>query len=244
MNIETLLLFLILLIAFLYASVGHGGASGYLALMAVFGFEPQLLRSSALMLNVIVAGIAFYQYYRKGFFKWRLFLPFAVVSVPMAFLGAGISIDPSVYKKILGICLIFAILRMLGAFGKERDHIKELPIYGGLIIGAVLGFVSGMIGIGGGIILSPVILLFHWAKMKETAAVSALFIFVNSIAGLAGLWSSGSIAPSSQIYLWVIAAVAGGVLGGYVGSSGLTNKKLKYVLAFVLILASFKLLAF
>lgn len=236
------MLLCILALAFLYASVGHGGASGYLAIMTIMGFEPHVMRSSALMLNVFVSGIAFIQYYRKGFFQWRIFLPFALASIPMAFLGGRISPDIFVYKKILGVCLIFAVIRLLGFFGKDRDTLKPLPVIAGLIAGAVLGFVSGMVGIGGGIILSPVILLFHWARMKTTAAVSALFIFVNSIGGLGGLWSSGNLEAAGKIYLWAGVAVLGGILGGYVGSSKVTNKGLKYVLAFVLIFASVKLL--
>ena len=243
MDTEILIFPAIFLAAFFYSSVGHGGASGYLALMTVFGYEPELLRSSALLLNVFVSGIAFYQYYRKGFFRWKLFFPFAAASVPMAFLGASITVNPLLYKKVLGVCLIFAVLRMVGVFGKSGGEVKEMSLFWGLLIGALLGFVSGMIGIGGGIILSPVILLFHWAKMKETAAVSALFIFVNSIAGLSGLLYAGTLFYD-KIYIWVIIAVLGGILGAYMGASRLTDLKLKYFLALVLIFASVKLLIF
>lgn len=230
------------IVAYLYASVGHGGASGYLALMAIFGFQPELLRSSALMLNVFVAGVAFFQYYRKGHLKWNIFLPFALGSIPMSYLGGSLSINPLIYKKILAVCLIFAILRLLGVFGKSNSEERPLNFAFGVVIGMILGFVSGMIGIGGGIILSPIILLFHWANMKTTAAVSALFILVNSLSGLAGLYFAGNFNPSPQIYIWVAVAVVGGLMGGYAGSHKFSNAILQKLLAFVLIFASIKLM--
>ncbi len=237
------ILFLVLLfaVAFLYSSVGHGGASGYLALMALFGISPLLMKSSALIMNIFVSFTAFYGYYRMGHFKWKLFLPFAVASIPASFIGAYISIDALLYKKVLGVILIFPILRLLGIFGKETDVEKEVNRYAAFAIGAVIGLLSGMIGIGGGIILSPVILLLHWGKMKETACVSALFIFVNSISGLIGLLSKGiTIDPS--VYVWVVVALTGGFAGAYFGSKKFTNPVLKKILAFVLLIASIKLL--
>ena len=235
-----LLLVLMSLVAFFYSSVGHGGASGYLALMSIFNFNPQTMKPSALMLNILVSGIAFYQYYKAGNFKWRIFLPFICLSVPMAFIGAGIKIDTSVYKIILGICLIIASLRLLGLFGKESDEIKPVHIPSAVTIGGMIGFLSGMIGIGGGIILSPLLLLLHWAKMKETAAVSALFIFVNSIAGLAGVVNTGAVFSSRLIY-FVFAALTGGILGSYYGSGKFNTVVLKYLLTSVLLFASVKL---
>ncbi len=226
----------------MYASVGHGGASGYLALMAIFGFHPELLRSSALLLNVFVAGIAFYQYYRKGFFNWNIFLPFAIGSIPMSYLGGSLTIDPNIYKKILGFCLVFAILRLLGFIGKPVKQLKSLNFFVGIFIGMLLGFVSGIIGIGGGIILSPIILIFHWADMKSTAAISALFIFVNSVSGLIGLYYTGNFNPTPQIFVWVAAAIIGGWLGGFAGSHKFSNHLLQKFLAFVLIFASIKLI--
>ena len=146
-----------------------------------------------------------------------------------------------IYKKVLGVCLSFPILRLAGFLGKETEETQELKWTYGLIIGAVIGFLSGMIGIGGGIILSPVILLFHWAKMKETAAVSALFILVNSISGLIALTSKG-FTPNPEIYIWLVAAVIGGFAGAYLGSKKFNNNVLKYILAAVLLVASVKLI--
>lgn len=232
---------LLFIVAFLYASVGHGGASGYLALMALFGFSAAIMKSSALVLNIFVSLISFYQYYKGGHFKWKLFLPFIITSIPASFIGAYIILDAMMYKKILGVLLIFPILRLLGIIGKETETIREVRIAWALIIGGIIGLLSGMIGIGGGIILSPVILLLHWGNMKETAAVSALFIFVNSFAGLLGLMAQGT-QIDSQIYLWLLVAIAGGIAGAYVGRKLLSNKALKAILALVMVIASVKLL--
>ena len=228
------------IVAFLYASVGHGGASGYLALMAIFSFAPETMKPTALLLNLFVAAIAFYHYYKKGHFNKKLFLSFAVASIPMAFLGGTIDVDASMYKKILGVLLIFAILKMLNIIGKESQYIKDVKIWQGLLVGGIIGFFSGLIGIGGGIILSPVILLLHWGKMKEAAAVSALFIWVNSAAGLFGQLSSG-VTLTSQSFVLVGFALLGGFFGSYLGSHKFNNKHLRKVLAFVLIIASVKL---
>ncbi len=227
-------------VAFLYSSVGHGGASGYLALMAIFSFVPETMKPTALLLNLFVAAIAFYHYYKQGHFNKKLFLSFAIASIPMAFLGGTIDVDASIYKKLLGVLLIFAILKMLNVIGKESQYIKDVKIWQGLLVGGIIGFFSGLIGIGGGIILSPVILLLHWGKMKEAAAVSALFIWVNSAAGLFGQLSSG-VSLSSQSFVLVGFALVGGFFGSYLGSHKFNNKHLRKVLAFVLIIASVKL---
>ena len=241
-EVDHLWLFLIILpiIAFLYASVGHGGASGYLALMAIFSFAPETMKPTALLLNLFVAGIAFYHYYKAGYFNKKLFLSFALASIPLAFVGGMIEVDASIYKKLLAVLLIFAILKMLNVFGKESEYIKQVKLWQGLAVGAAIGFFSGLIGIGGGIILTPIILLLHWGKMKEAAAVSALFIWVNSGAGLIGQISSG-VKISSQAFILVGVALVGGFLGSYYGSRKFNNSLLRYVLAFVLIIASVKL---
>ncbi|GAL65915.1 sulfite exporter TauE/SafE family protein [Jejuia pallidilutea] len=239
---ENIYPFLIILpiVSFLYSSVGHGGASGYLALMALFSFAPETMKPTALLLNIFVAGISFYYYYREGYFNKKLFLSFAVASIPLAYFGGTLEVNASIYKKILAVLLIFAILKMLNVFGKESENIKEMKLWQGLVVGAIIGFFSGLIGIGGGIILTPVILVLHWGKMKEAAAVSALFIWVNSVAGLLGQFQSG-IALESGSFLLVAIALIGGVLGGYYGSKKINNKKLRYILAFVLSIACAKL---
>ncbi|MFH4968886.1 sulfite exporter TauE/SafE family protein [Gaetbulibacter sp. M240] len=227
-------------VAFLYSSVGHGGASGYLALMALFSFAPETMKPTALLLNLFVAAISFYYYYRGGFFNKKLFSTFAVASIPMAFLGGMVELDAIIYKKILAVLLVFAILKMLNVFGKEKSYTRDIKIWQGLLVGGAIGFFSGLIGIGGGIILTPLILLLHWGKMKEAAAVSALFIWVNSAAGLIGQISSG-VQLEKESFILIAIALIGGTLGGYYGSKKINNKNLRYILAFVLMLASFKL---
>ena len=188
----------------------------------MWSFPVAMMKPTALVLNLFVAAVSFISYARKGHFNIKLFLAFAVASVPMAFLGGMIEVDAALYKKILGGLLIFAILRMLGVLSKESDKIKDVSLWQGLSSGAGIGFFSGLIGIGGGIILSPVILIMDWGKMKEAAAVSAAFIWVNSAAGLAGHLSRGvSIEP--QAFILVGIALIGGLLGGYLGSIKFNN---------------------
>ena len=242
LQLENITLFLIILpiVSFLYASVGHGGASGYLALMALFSFAPETMKSTALLLNLFVAGISFFYYYKAGFFNRKLFVSFAITSIPFAFLGGMLDVDASIYKKILAVLLIFSILKMLNVFGKENTKIKDVKLWQSLLIGSVIGFFSGLIGIGGGIILTPIILLFHWGKMKEAAAVSALFIWVNSASGLIGQFTSG-VTFDSNVFILITIAIVGAIFGSYYGSKKINNKRLRHILAFVLIIACAKL---
>lgn len=229
------------LVAFLYAAVGHGGASGYLALMALFSFAPESMKSTALLLNLFVAGISFYHYARAGHFEFKLFLIFALTSIPMSFLGGMQEIDVHGYKIILGVLLIFAVFRILGVFGKESEELKTINWSVGLFLGSVIGYFSGLIGIGGGIILTPVILLLHWGTMKQAAAVSALFIWVNSAAGLGGQFYNG-MTVTGESWMFVAMAVFGGYFGAYYGSRNWNNQTVRYLLAGVLVLASVKLI--
>lgn len=234
---------LILVTAALYSSVGHGGASGYLAIMAIFAISPDSMRASALILNLFVAGISFYSFYKGGYFKIKLLVPFIVLSIPMSFVGARLQINPTTYKIILGIFLLIAIARMLFT-AKSFSETKPVNMAIALLLGAFLGFFSGMIGIGGGIILSPILLLFRWASMKETAAISAVFIFLNSTSGIIGLASRGSLNPVPEIYIMIAMGIGGSLIGSYVGMKRLTSLKLTYLLAAVLLFASFKLFYF
>lgn len=235
-----LLLLLLPIVAFLYASVGHGGASGYLALMSLFAFPIAFMKPTALVLNIIVSGISFYFYFREKQFDWKLFYPFALTSIPFSFLGGLLTIETHIYKMILATVLIFAVLRLLGIFGKEKKQLQPIHFPLALLIGALIGFLSGLIGIGGGIILSPVLLLLGWATMKQTAAVSGLFILVNSIAGLLGFISKGESLPMSSFLVIAIVAV-GGILGGYYGSKKFNTIILRNILALVLGIAIVKL---
>lgn len=240
---ENIILFYVLLflIAFLYASVGHGGASGYLALMAIFSIAPDVMKPTALTLNLFVSLTSFIQFYRGKHFNWKLFLPFAIASVPMAFVGGLITVDTLLYKKILGILLLIPIIRFLFFSNISVKDLKKSNIILSLLIGAAIGFLSGLVGIGGGIILSPILLLLKWADMKQTAAISALFIFVNSISGLTGQLTKG-IHFSTDMYVYVGVAFIGGLCGAYFGSIRFKSSVLKYLLAIVLMIASYKLL--
>jgi uncharacterized membrane protein YfcA len=240
---ETIIIFYVLLflVAFLYSSVGHGGASGYLALMAIFSVAPEVMKPTALLLNLFVSMTSFIQFYRGKHFKWNIFLPFALVSIPMAFLGGLITVDANIYKKILGLLLLIPIIRFLFFANITVKEIKKSNLFLSMIIGATIGFFSGLIGIGGGIILSPVLLLLKWADMKQTAAISALFIFVNSCAGLAGQFTKG-IHFSHDMLGYVVVAFIGGLCGAYYGSIKFGHTVLKYMLAVVLMAAAYKLL--
>ena len=232
---------LLFLVAFLYASVGHGGASGYLALMAIFSIAPETMKPTALLLNLFVSLTSFIQFYRGKHFQWSIFLPFAIASVPMAFVGGLISIDAAVYKKILGLLLLIPAIRFLLFTGPQKGDLKKSNALLSMFIGAAIGFLSGLIGIGGGIILSPILLLLKWTDMKQTAAISALFIFVNSLAGLGGLLTKG-ITFSPDMYAYVTVAFVGGICGAYFGSLRFRQDVLKYMLSVVLLVASYKLL--
>jgi len=232
---------LLFMVALLYASVGHGGASGYLALMALFAFSPAVMKPTALLLNLFVSSVSFIQFYRGGFFKWKIFLPFALASIPLSFLGGIIAIDSDTYKKILGILLLIPIIRFLFFKNAAPKDIKPATIGLSLLIGAVIGLLSGMIGIGGGIILSPVLLLLKWTDQKQTAAISALFIFVNSVAGLLGQLTKG-IQFSTDMLWFVGVAFVGGLCGAYLGSFKFPQTAIKNLLACVLAVAAYKLL--
>jgi len=239
--IDLLFLALLLIVALLYSAVGHGGASGYIALMTIWGIEVTTVKSTALVLNAFVSIIAFLQYYRQGHFKWSLTYPFLITSVPFAFLGAMIAVDSVVYKKILGVILLLSVLRLLFTFHEKEGPLREMNIWIAMAAGAAIGFLSGMIGIGGGIILSPLILLAGWAGIKNTAATSAIFIFINSLAGLAGVWTLHQFAFSTQTSVWIVVAIMGALAGAYWGSRMAPVKQMRYILALVLIVAAYKL---
>ena len=232
----------ILVAAVLYSSVGHGGASAYLAVMALAGLSSAVMRPSALVLNLVVAAISAFRFARAGWFRWRLLWPFAVTSIPFAFLGGSITLPEALYKRMLGLVLLFAAYRLWRVFGKGEKPPVPPPLLAALAWGAVIGMLSGLTGVGGGIFLSPLLLLAHWAEPKETAAVSAAFIWVNSFAGLLGKPASLAALPPG-IALWAVAAAAGGILGAGLGSRRLPSLVLRRVLAVVLVVAGVKLLA-
>jgi uncharacterized membrane protein YfcA len=209
--------------------------------MALYGISPDVMKPTALLLNLFVSIISYIQFFRGGHFRRNLFWPLAIASVPMAFIGGLMHIETSVYKFILGILLMIAVFRFLFFSKTQSVPLRKPHIAFALLIGAVIGFLSGLIGIGGGIILSPILLLLNWSDMKQTAAISALFIFVNSLSGLMGQLFTG-IYFSPDMLNYVIIAFAGGLVGAYVGSLRLRSAALKNVLALVLMVAAWKLL--
>lgn len=241
MNVEFFYLILFV-IAALYSAVGHGGASGYLALMALYGIAPKEMKPTALVLNLFVSLTSFIQYYRGGHFKLRIFIPIAMASIPLAFLGGMVHIEDTLYKRILGALLLFPVFRFFFFKSPEDSELKDPNIYLSLFFGGIIGLLSGMIGIGGGILLSPVLILLKWTNQKQTAAISAAFIFVNSIAGLAGMFTT-EISFTNDMWMYIIFAFTGGLLGAYLASKKLNQNGLKYVLAVVLLMASYKLIS-
>ena len=232
---------LLFIVAFLYASVGHGGASGYLALMAIFAVSPAVMKPTALLLNLFVSSTSFIQFYRGGHFKWKTFWPFALTSVPMSFVGGLMVIESSVYKRILGILLLLPVIRFFFLKNADPKDLQPAHIPLSLAVGGIIGLLSGMIGIGGGIILSPVLLLLKWSDQKQAAAVSAAFIFVNSVAGLGGQLIKG-FDFNSHMLGYVAIAFAGGICGAYFGALKFKQTVLKNVLACVLAVAAYKLI--
>ncbi|MEY4594629.1 MAG: hypothetical protein RIQ47_1039 [Bacteroidota bacterium] len=230
------------LVAALYSSVGHGGASGYLAVMAIIGLSPEIMRPTALVLNLLVSFIATGYFFRSGHFRSRLFLPLVLSSVPFAWLGANLPLPDYLYKIILGICLLVAVLRLLLEKWISTDgEVQKISVFWLIIMGCGIGIISGMIGIGGGILLSPLLLLGRWATLRESAALAAPFIFFNSISAFSVLYQKQPQFPDELLY-WMIATLAGGIVGSYAGSRRLPVAVLKYILAGVLLLAAGKLM--
>lgn len=237
-----LLIPLIFLVALLFSSVGHGGASAYLAAFAIIGMAPVSMRPAALCLNVLVACIALYKFYKVRAFDWQLFWPIALFSVPAAFFGGQVTLPNPIYKTLVGICLIYAAYTIFSQANKTDDiTVKPVakPILMGL--GAGLGFLAGLTGVGGGIFLSPILLFFGWAKTKIVSGVAAAFILVNSISGLLGFLSQSPKLPAGLGY-WAFAAVAGGLIGADYGSKKFENATIRKLLALVLLFAGAKMI--
>jgi hypothetical protein len=235
------LLFLAIgLIAFLYSSVGHAGASGYIATMTLFGITPTVIRPTALALNILVASIGTFQFWRAGHFSWKLFWPFALLSIPAAYLGGYLQPSASVLRILIGVVLLFSAARL---FFRRSDPPQTFPPSRSVAItvGAALGFLAGLTGTGGGIFLTPLLLFCQWAHIRQAAAVSALFIWVNSIAGLVGYFTKAHSIPSLGLIL-AVAAIIGGIAGSHLGSRRLAVRVISLCLATVLLIAGAKLI--
>lgn len=234
---------LFFLVALAYSSVGHGGASGYLAVMSLYSFAPATMAPSALVLNLLVAGTAWVNYWRAGHFSSRLLAPFAMASVPAALLGGLMVVSGRLYSLLLAAVLLYAAVRLAlpSAERGEQASAKPPRAVVAVPVGAGIGYLSGIVGVGGGIFLSPLLLLLGWADARRTAGVSAAFIFVNSVAGLYGHLSRTALDWRMLLPL-VAAAFAGGLLGSLVGARGLPAAWLRRILAVVLAVAAYKLL--
>ena len=230
----------IFVVAFLYSCVGHAGASGYIAAMTLFGLAPEVIKPTALALNILVATIASWQFRRAGHFSWKLFWPLALASIPCAFLGGYISLPTRVFKIAVGLVLLFSAARFFFDPPAESEA-KPPALPAALGVGAVLGLLSGLTGTGGGIFLTPLGIFLRWDGTKTIAAVSAVFILVNSISGLTGNYLQTGTFPGVAWSL-AVAALAGGTVGSYFGSSRLPPQAIKRLLAVVLTVAGFKLI--
>jgi uncharacterized membrane protein YfcA len=230
--------------AALYASVGHAGASAYLAVMGLYTFAPSVMKPTALALNILVAAVATLKFYRAGLFSWRLFWPFAVASIPAAFIGGAMTLPTRSYKIVVGIVLLYAAVWMFRSSLRPLQATAHLPpLWAAIVSGLAIGFLSGLTGVGGGIFLSPLILYMAWADTRSTSGVAAPFILVNSIAGLLGHLSSVSQLPPN-IPVWGAAAVVGGWIGATYGSKHAPPPMLRQLLSLVLIVAGVKLILY
>ncbi|MGH7603065.1 MAG: sulfite exporter TauE/SafE family protein [Gemmatimonadaceae bacterium] len=232
---------LFLAAAALYASVGHAGASAYLAVMGLFGFAPDVMKPTALALNILVAALATVKFYRAGLFSWSLFWPFAILSIPAAFVGGAMMLPVHWYKVVVGVVLFYAAFWMFRSSLRPLTRtVRPPPLVAALVAGAGLGFLSGLTGVGGGIFLSPLLLYMGWAETRATSGVAAPFILVNSIAGLLGHFSSVAQVPAN-IPIWGAAVLLGGWIGASYGSRRAPAPVLRQLLSVVLLLASAKL---
>ena len=239
---ETIAIALLFLLgAALYSSVGHGGASSYLAVMGLFSLSPEVMKPTALSLNILVAAVATIKFYRARLFKWELFWPFAIASIPAAFIGGAIVLPARWYKILVGIVLLYAAVWMFRSSLRATQREPQTPpLWAAIVSGLLIGFLSGLTGVGGGIFLSPLLLYMGWAETRATSAVAAAFILVNSIAGLLGHLSSVSQLPPN-IPIWAIAVVIGGWIGATYGSRRAPTAVLRQLLSLVLIVAGLKL---
>ncbi len=232
--------------AVLYASVGHAGASAYLAIMGLTGVAPDVARPTALALNIVVATFVTYRFWRGGHISWQALAPFLLGSIPLAFLGGSLPIAPALYKKLVGAVLLLAATGMAltarradqAETGGAAPQVPAVPAVG---IGAVIGLVSGLTGTGGGIFLSPVLLFAGWAETRKASGMAAPFILGNSIAGLAGNFSRLASLPST-LPLWIGAVVIGAVIGSEIGNRRGRIVQLRAALSVVLVIAGLKLI--
>jgi uncharacterized protein len=238
-----LLALLFLLAAVLYSSVGHAGASAYLAAMALVGLAPELMRPTALVLNLAVASIVIVRFSHAGHLPWRQLLPLVVTSIPMAFLGGLVQLPGDIYRPLVGLVLLVGAWRLgIGAVGAEPERTR-VPTFRGLAVGGAIGFLAGLTGTGGGIFLTPILVLSGWARTRQAAGLSGAFILANSTAGLAGVVAGGVSLPA-ELPLWLAVVAVGGLAGSWLGAARFSIMGLRRALAVVLVIAAAKLVFF
>jgi uncharacterized membrane protein YfcA len=239
---EALLLALLFLAAAtLYASVGHAGASAYLAAMALVGVAPEVMRPTALVLNLFVASIVVLRFARAGHLPWRSLLPLVAGSIPAAFVGGSIDLPGEAYRPLVAVVLLAGAWRLATATDPgDGSKARGVPVVAGVLAGAAIGLLAGLTGTGGGIFLTPLLVLAAWTGTRDAAGLSGAFILANSISGLAGLAAGGFTLPPA-LPLWVAAVVAGGLIGSWLGAARFSVLNLRRALALVLVLAAAKL---
>ena len=242
--VDPILAILVFAIAFLYASVGFGGGSGYLAAMSLYNVPAAIAASTALLLNVVVAGITFFYFTSNGHLKSRLLWPFAVASIPAAFIGGNFRLSQLAYQSLLNLILFYVALRML--LSKDEGpanrlfRLPSLPL--AMVAGAALGLLSGMVGVGGGIFLSPLIQLSGWGDSKQASASSAGFILLNSLGGLAGRYFGGTLQFGDMGAVLIPLGIGGGILGSFLGARRFSNKFVQRLLGVILLITVFRFL--
>jgi uncharacterized protein len=240
---QTLLSIAFAAVAIAYATVGQGGATGYIAVMALAGFTPDLIRPTALILNVLVSAIGTAQFARAGLLDWRTFYPYALLGVPCSVLGGATHLPAYIYQPVVGALLLLAAWRIARSarHAVADEDTEPPPLMLSTMAGAIVGFVAGITGIGGGILLAPLILARGWAGARKTVAISAAFNLLNTAAALAGLWVTAAtfVAPPS---LWLLAVICGGSLGSWLSVRGLPIRAVRYALAALLLVAGVRML--
>lgn len=245
-EIEILLALLFFAVAALYSSVGHAGASGYIAAMALLGFAPEQMRPTALALNLLVGGIGLFRFWRGGHVRWCNVLPFVLASAPAAFFAAQVKLPAESYSLLLGLVLLVAAMGVFRSASRaERDDIdsigRRVPWLPGLLIGAAIGVLSGLTGTGGAIFLTPLLLFARWMPTREASGTSVAFVWINSLTGLAGLLHASGTLPQA-LPMWLVAVALGAVLGTQLGLRWMPVKALRHALGVVLVIAALKLL--
>ncbi|NWG26184.1 MAG: sulfite exporter TauE/SafE family protein [Pseudorhodoplanes sp.] len=231
--------------AALYASVGQAGGTGYIAILGLAGFGPEVVKPAALALNILVASIGSIHFFRAGLLTWRTCYPFAVLGAPFSWLGGAINLPAAIYQPVVGALLLLAAGQMIRSarWAAEKDEVapSQPPFVFALIAGAGVGLVSGLTGIGGGIYLAPIIMSFNWIETRQAAAVSTVFNLLNSSAALAGAWTTLEDLPA-PLPGWLLAVAIGGLAGAFLGAGRLPPAQLRYILASLLLVAGLRML--